>query len=895
MKRDDLPVYIFCLLVGCLYMYSVNAAIIASTIIETSPLRIFVTGLVSMLIFTGVFYNRRTVLVTVGFLFLSGFLIWMARDGSNSLYSHFEGVFLFISGGVTDQKSYGNTTIWLICLAIGSVTAMFMYKQFNFYVLALVGIAPFILTDIMNYFKDERAFYIFMICLCALFVRKMNNHRHGFLTSIIALPLCILAVLGAYLIPTDRPYTQTPMHQSLERPINSVYDFIYLLFNPKYFSFQATGFAGRNGELGGPVNLNSRAVMAVEATGRVYLGGLIKNHYDGRSWTNTLNEGDLLTDGFAPGHFEMLETAANLLKETAFFVPGRAPDMQRLRERYPDENPNLLEALHFPFMDITQEYQLADFDSLWQFHEFLDTLEGEFHTIIPARTGNVSPASRTGYARQEGHIRAYLPIERLYVSVDNRTGTVFKPPKGRDLVFFSERHDYGSQLIVSPSGELRTTRLLERFTGYAFEYLFVDTRLGFMQNMLNRSHRGVNRGHTTEISAEEFDALHRYMVFEIARSQPSLDINLDNFYEKLDGFLSGPVSRYADSVYRHYTALPPDIPQRVYDLALEITQGANSDYERAVAIESYLLAIPYTLNPPNVPAGADFVDFFLFEAREGYCTYYASAMAVLCRALGIPARYVEGYLTPPHTENGWYLISNFNAHAWAEVYLEGYGWLIKEATAPFRHVSDRRPTGGGGGVGSYADSFMGFATLEEYLRSIGMMDMEYGSGTMRWPEGIASPRADADTPAAFTFNWMVFYISLASFIILGLLYVLLQVLLDIFRLWRISRMPLDKQVQAYFKGICKMTSFYGSPMEGMETPLSYGLRLERRFGFKSDTLFMLDLAEIYYKARYSKHPITQYETNLMRGAYHDMVNQLRHAWSKPRFMFIRYFKKVTRA
>ncbi len=96
---------------------------------------------------------------------------------------------------------------------------------------------------------------------------------------------------------------------------------------------------------------------------------------------------------------------------------------------------------------------------------------------------------------------------------------------------------------------------------------------------------------------------------------------------------------------------------------------------------------PYNLDVRSTPRNRDFVDYFLFEQKEGYCTYFASALTIMARCVGIPARYVEGYILPPkpsEKQSNLYNVTNNQAHAWTEVYFEGYGWLPFEATSPFR-------------------------------------------------------------------------------------------------------------------------------------------------------------------------------------------------------------------
>lgn len=88
---------------------------------------------------------------------------------------------------------------------------------------------------------------------------------------------------------------------------------------------------------------------------------------------------------------------------------------------------------------------------------------------------------------------------------------------------------------------------------------------------------------------------------------------------------------------------------------------------KAKAIEKYLREnYKYTLTPSEVPEGAEFVDYFLFEVKEGYCTYFATAMSVLLRASDIPCRYVEGFLAK-HENSFIRNVRGTDAHAWVEV------------------------------------------------------------------------------------------------------------------------------------------------------------------------------------------------------------------------------------
>ncbi len=138
-----------------------------------------------------------------------------------------------------------------------------------------------------------------------------------------------------------------------------------------------------------------------------------------------------------------------------------------------------------------------------------------------------------------------------------------------------------------------------------------------------------------------------------------------------------------DFIQQRYTQLPPDLPERIYALTRNLTSTAATPYDEALAIESYLRAnYPYTLEVGMPPAGVDVADYFLFELKKGYCDYYATAMVVMARSVGLPARLVMGYASGTYNPTAAeYIVSAADAHAWVEVYFPGTGWVEFEPTA----------------------------------------------------------------------------------------------------------------------------------------------------------------------------------------------------------------------
>jgi len=136
-------------------------------------------------------------------------------------------------------------------------------------------------------------------------------------------------------------------------------------------------------------------------------------------------------------------------------------------------------------------------------------------------------------------------------------------------------------------------------------------------------------------------------------------------------------------IARRYLNLPDTLPERVRALAQEVAGDQVTSYDKALALERFLRQYEYSLEVPLPPEDADVVDFFLFDLQKGYCDYYASAMVVMARSLGLPARLASGFLAQDADEEGVQTIRQINAHAWAELYFDQYGWVEFEPTAAF--------------------------------------------------------------------------------------------------------------------------------------------------------------------------------------------------------------------
>jgi len=149
------------------------------------------------------------------------------------------------------------------------------------------------------------------------------------------------------------------------------------------------------------------------------------------------------------------------------------------------------------------------------------------------------------------------------------------------------------------------------------------------------------------------------------------------------------VERPGRATSQAYVAPPSST--RVRELARELTQGATTVYDRVAALQRHIEATcVYNLAARRYEGGKDVAEQFLFERREGTCAEFASALALMCRSLGIPARVAGGYNSGEQKgDSGTYEIRSDHAHAWVEVNFDGVGWVAFDPVADRVAGTDR--------------------------------------------------------------------------------------------------------------------------------------------------------------------------------------------------------------
>ncbi|RCW41108.1 transglutaminaseTgpA domain-containing protein [Paenibacillus prosopidis] len=297
-----------------------------------------------------------------------------------------------------------------------------------------------------------------------------------------------------------------------------------------------------------------------------------------------------------------------------------------------------------------------------------------------------------------------------------------------------------------------------------------------------------------------------------------------------------------------YLLLPDTLPDRVTELALQVTQSGMNMYDKVKLLEQYLSSTyPYTTTPaPGKDMSADFVDQFLFEVQEGYCNYYSTAMAVMARSIGIPTRWVKGFAPGAAAGENEYTIRNSDAHSWVEVFFPGYGWIPFEPTAGFSLPSYAMEDG------SATDS-----QPETSLETETPAEPEPTSE----PEGnVPSQREGEGTTRSFRWEAMI----VAGAIMLGLIWILRRRVPVLRHLYPVNRqLNTNKHVVIEFEQFLRFASRKGYRRLEHETAREATRRwFEKDKRVEKEELESLLL--LFEKANYSDSPISLEELSEMK-------------------------------
>ena len=265
---------------------------------------------------------------------------------------------------------------------------------------------------------------------------------------------------------------------------------------------------------------------------------------------------------------------------------------------------------------------------------------------------------------------------------------------------------------------------------------------------------------------------------------------------------------YPRWVRERYLYLPDSVTPRTRELASGLVSeaGARTAYDQAVVMQDYLRTLRYNENIPTPPAGRDLVDWFLFEQREGYCDYFASAMVVMLRSQGIPARWVRGYAGGEFdTERGIYVVRESVAHSWPEVYFPGFGWERFEPTPAAYTSPPQRPLTSAFGEDAAEAAASGLAPRDN--RDL-LDELDEGLETSRAPVSVPAPeRGQAAAPRGLPLIGVALLIAALG---AGVMY----------GVWRRETRGLGA-VAATYAGMALLAGWSGLPQRPSQTPEEY--------------------------------------------------------------------------
>ena len=240
-----------------------------------------------------------------------------------------------------------------------------------------------------------------------------------------------------------------------------------------------------------------------------------------------------------------------------------------------------------------------------------------------------------------------------------RSGYLFAPLKLSNVIYRGESFDFREK-----AGSL----FFDKAKGYGTEYAVSFYQLNVGQDIFNRFLR--------EAGDLQEDGEILASLLKDLEKRTGAQVTADD------------LTAHRQEVYAHYTE-NVELSDDVQEYIDEVTEGAQTNAEKLEMIEAELAGYDYTLQPEVLPGtvtdSGEFLDYFLLDARAGYCSHFATAFVLLARAQGLPARYVQGFCVPFDGEEEKAVLANM-AHAWPEVYLDGIGWIPYEPTPGYQQV-----------------------------------------------------------------------------------------------------------------------------------------------------------------------------------------------------------------
>ena len=383
------------------------------------------------------------------------------------------------------------------------------------------------------------------------------------------------------------------------------------------------------------------------------------------------------------------------------------------------------------------------------------------------------------------------------------------------------------------------TYLDVKFLDYKTKHVFMPSKSAVIELPEKGGTTKTKGGDYYFDTTKRYDDVYRVKFYRLYRDNPDFDafatadrvINDKKWEYTLNRFDFADFEGNSFEDYHAYKQRMKDVylpktavSERMDAYLNELLEGAENDVEKLNRIEAMLSSMDYTKNPGDLPAGIDsaseYLDYFVFEKKEGYCVHYATAFVLLARHEGIPARYVQGYRVKPKRK-GYVRVYESDAHAWPECYIEGVGWIVYEPTPG--HKAD-----------DYEDVLKEreeFAKPGEEIVTDGDL---FGDLDEEPQEEEVKRHIDA--------KYVLLPIAAAVFVVL-----LLLAIDWIINRIRYSRMKEDEKYRYLVRRNLKILAILGYPLLGGETLEEYRYRLLKEKIEEQNVAFLAEFEEYLYK------------------------------------------------
>ena len=869
---------VFLLTVGTLLVWSLSMGIISGTFLQFGPAMSFVRIFVIMAVLRAIFRNKYTLIFTGAIIVVAGAILfidallftpgvqdaylypYLRPDAQAARYPLFieitnliSGSFRFLTGFEFYTPAYDAAIQWMLIIGLSIFVFVFGFFWFNFLAI-LSTVLVFGIVFSTGFFSYTPSFYVFVFCVIAYLIKHLNLRSMGkeHKTSpfaLYALPFTAVCLAVAIALPAPRVGAAADFTENfIRRPFNAANDALQSAFAPRHFSLAQTGFGmGNTRRLGGNVTANYDHFMRINHPGPIYLTGNIFDRYTGFSWINSFND-----------DYYFLEFT----------------DMQ-----------SNIEAFERVTSPLTMHLADDFFEELEYSIEYIEELMRHWYLGIPYARGDWlehRPDTPSDIIAGALATRTELVESRLLVEHDMRKFTVFTT----GLVSNIAPPNENTSFFRDANGAVQSDVLMARRARYVIYYADLPNDVDRTE-LLATSRPG--------LYSEIYSNLREFGDITLGEAH----INLP----ELMGFIHNDIHIYYDVLLRDflipraerineiYTELPEHFPERVKELAQNVIElaDATTSLDKAIALNNFLRnndTLQYTLTPGNTPLDRDFVDHFLFDLQMGYCTHFASSFVTMARAVGLPARYVEGFIVTGNADMyGYLIVINRQGHAWAEVYFEGYGWHRFDPTPPAAIFT-----------WPYAVGTIPFYHVwdDYYMSEWGAMPWpEFYEGDLYWDgmhfemgAGIGTMDMNQDVMGISIGRLM----ALATLITLALAVLLLGTRAAYFEVKKMSvtKKSNNEAAVAHFHQILRYMRLFRYEIEPHETAMAFGLRIGKRISFENDRAPMVEISQIFSRARYGYGEISDEDRQRMAAAVKSLDKRMLGYMGPRKYVFYKY-------